>query len=125
MFTLKPLLTIFYSQLYSVTFFGDPLNAINVTGCGIVFLGVLLYKLVFHLEKEARRKEEVLHPHEKLATEEDGEEINNGKSSPSRAGMELVDRAHRHSKTQQMTRKLALSDDDMDENNGDESLRLV
>jgi hypothetical protein len=38
----------------SVRFFGDHLNAINVTGFFIVFLGVLLYKLAFHLEKEAR-----------------------------------------------------------------------
>jgi hypothetical protein len=100
------------------------LNAINVTGCGIVFLGVLLYKLVFHLEKEARRTEEMLHPHEKLSTDEDGEEVN-AISSPSRAAMELVDRGHRYSKTQQRTTEHVLSDDDMDENSRDESLRLV
>jgi hypothetical protein len=101
------------------------LNAINVTGCGIVFLGVLLYKLVFHLEKEARKMEESLHPHEKLATAEDGED-RNGRCSPGRADFELVDRrANRHSKTQQMTTDFVPPDDDMDENSRDESLRLV
>lgn len=34
-----------------ITFFGDKLNAINISGCTMVFSGVILYKLVFHLEK--------------------------------------------------------------------------
>ena len=35
-----------------VNFFGDTLNWINFGGCVIVFCGVILYKIIFHLEKE-------------------------------------------------------------------------
>ena len=48
-----------------MTFFGDKLNVINVTGFFFVFLGVILYKIVFHLEKEERKQtraeEEILY----------------------------------------------------------------
>lgn len=37
--------------MIGVTLFGDKLNAINISGCAIVFSGVILYKIVFHLEK--------------------------------------------------------------------------
>jgi solute carrier family 35, member C2 len=43
-----------------VSFFGDKLNTINITGVCIVFSGVLLYKVVFHLEKNAGKSESVL-----------------------------------------------------------------
>ena len=39
----------------SVWFFGDALNFVNVMGCAVVFSGVLLYKIVFHMEKEAKK----------------------------------------------------------------------
>lgn len=39
-----------------MTFFGDKLNVINVTGFFFVFLGVILYKIVFHIEKEERKQ---------------------------------------------------------------------
>ena len=48
---LKEMITIFVG----VTAFGDNLNVINVSGIVVVFLGVLLYKITFHLansEKE-------------------------------------------------------------------------
>ena len=48
-----------------MTFFGDKLNVINVTGFFFVFLGVILYKIVFHIEKEERKQtraeEEILY----------------------------------------------------------------
>jgi hypothetical protein len=44
--------------LCSVTLFGDQLNAINITGISIVFFGVILYKVVFHLEKAEREQGE-------------------------------------------------------------------
>lgn len=50
---IKEMITIFVG----ISFFGDKLNLINATGCSIVFLGVFLYKLVFHLEKEAGNEE--------------------------------------------------------------------
>jgi hypothetical protein len=36
--------------------FGDKLNTTNLSGCGVVFLGVLLYKIVFHMEKLEAKK---------------------------------------------------------------------
>jgi solute carrier family 35 protein C2 len=42
-----------------VSFFGDKLNAVNTTGVCIVFFGVLMYKVVFHYEKDSRRMEAV------------------------------------------------------------------
>jgi solute carrier family 35 protein C2 len=39
----------------SVSFFGDALNRVNVMGCAVVFFGVFLYKIVFHMEKEAKK----------------------------------------------------------------------
>lgn len=39
-----------------MTFFGDKLNVINVTGFFFVFLGVILFKIVFHIEKEERKQ---------------------------------------------------------------------
>lgn len=42
-----------------IFFFGDRMNALNTTGVCIVFLGVLLYKVVFHLEKDSKRMEAV------------------------------------------------------------------
>lgn len=44
---LKELLTIFVG----VTFFGDDLNIINVSGIVVVFFGVFLYKVTLHLSK--------------------------------------------------------------------------
>lgn len=40
-----------HSFVSSVFFFGDKLNFVNISGCLVVFSGVLLYKIVFHLEK--------------------------------------------------------------------------
>jgi len=37
--------------LVGVNFFGDPLNAINVAGISVVFLGVVFYKVNFHMGK--------------------------------------------------------------------------
>lgn len=45
------------------------MNKINMFGCAIVFMGVLLYKVVFHLEKAER----------KAATLIDGEDPDDGK----------------------------------------------
>jgi solute carrier family 35, member C2 len=59
---LKELTTI----IIGVSYFGDRLNAINTTGVCIVFLGVAMYKVVFHYEKDSRRM------HEAVPTTEDG-----------------------------------------------------
>jgi solute carrier family 35, member C2 len=45
---IKELITI----IMGVTFFEDELNRINVAGCIIVFLGVVVYKINFHLDKK-------------------------------------------------------------------------
>eukprot|EP00529_Nitzschia_sp_RCC80_P023639 CAMPEP_0113489642 /NCGR_PEP_ID=MMETSP0014_2-20120614/26634_1 /TAXON_ID=2857 /ORGANISM="Nitzschia sp." /LENGTH=457 /DNA_ID=CAMNT_0000383385 /DNA_START=331 /DNA_END=1701 /DNA_ORIENTATION=+ /assembly_acc=CAM_ASM_000159 len=45
--------------IIGVSFFGDQLNAINVTGVCIVFSGVMLYKIVFHLEKNAEKTHQI------------------------------------------------------------------
>merc|ERR1712238_238900 len=37
--------------MIGVSIFGDQLNILNATGVCIVFLGVVIYKIVFHLEK--------------------------------------------------------------------------
>mmetsp|Transcript_36606 Transcript_36606/g.37023 ORF Transcript_36606/g.37023 Transcript_36606/m.37023 type:complete len:405 (-) Transcript_36606:1738-2952(-) len=37
--------------MIGVSIFGDQLNILNTTGVCIVFLGVVIYKIVFHLEK--------------------------------------------------------------------------
>lgn len=52
-----------------VSFFGDQLNAVNITGVCIVFSGVLLYKVVFHLEKSENKIQQTL-----LNNVEDGEQ---------------------------------------------------
>lgn len=44
----------------SVSFFHDSLNKINVGGCAIVFLGVILYKVQFHLSKQQHQQGKVL-----------------------------------------------------------------
>ena len=37
-----------------MSLFGDKLNAKNIAGCAVVFFGVILYKIVFHLEKKEK-----------------------------------------------------------------------
>jgi solute carrier family 35 protein C2 len=49
---LKEMITIFVG----VTFFGDALNATNIMGCLVVFGGVLVYKIAYHLDKMERGK---------------------------------------------------------------------
>jgi len=44
-----------------VSVFKDTLDALNVTGCSIVFGGVILYKIIFH-SNVCRRKEQCSHP---------------------------------------------------------------
>jgi solute carrier family 35, member C2 len=64
---LKELTTI----VIGVFYFGDQLNMINTSGVLVVFLGVLLYKVVFHLEKQTMQ----VHSMEALSTEEQEEDI--------------------------------------------------
>ncbi|EEC46028.1 predicted protein [Phaeodactylum tricornutum CCAP 1055/1] len=45
---IKEMITI----IIGVYFFDDSLNLINITGCFVVFLGVVLYKITFHLNKQ-------------------------------------------------------------------------
>jgi solute carrier family 35, member C2 len=54
-----------------VFFFGDQLNIINTSGVLVVFLGVLLYKVAFHLEKQKMQ----VHSMEALSTEEQEEDL--------------------------------------------------
>lgn len=39
--------------IIGVQVFGDELNRINLTGCAIVFLGVVMYKVMYHLQNNA------------------------------------------------------------------------
>ena len=86
---------------FSVLFFKDHLNALNMTGCFVVFLGVFLYKLVFHLEKEKKKME--LERTQREA-ESDGlmieldrsdHEASSDNGYSPRRSMELLDRAAR------------------------------
>jgi solute carrier family 35 protein C2 len=45
---LKEMVTI----VMGVTFFHDELNGINLAGCFVVFLGIVYYKVTFHLDKQ-------------------------------------------------------------------------
>jgi solute carrier family 35, member C2 len=51
--------------------FGDKLNVVNTSGVVVVFLGVLLYKVVFHLEKQTKQQ----HGMEAVPTEEQKEDL--------------------------------------------------
>jgi solute carrier family 35 protein C2 len=50
---IKEMITIFVG----VVFFGDPLNLLNVMGCLVVFMGVIVYKVSYHLNKSASEDE--------------------------------------------------------------------
>lgn len=87
----------------SVFFFGDRLNLVNVSGCLVVFSGVVLYKIVFHLEK-AKKDEAMpmrLKAHRdgmggKLIENEHGfrDDVDEVGSVSSARGVELVGRHH-------------------------------
>jgi solute carrier family 35 protein C2 len=51
---IKEMITI----IVGVEFFHDSLNRVNVAGCLIVFSGVLLYKVSYHLDKHGKGSEE-------------------------------------------------------------------
>ena len=112
----------------SVTFFGDKLNAINMTGFGIVFLGVILYKIVFHLEKESRM-EEVME--EKILMEDTDGGLNDGDDNQdyvNARAVELVDRAqghHKYQKASMIEEVQAFSITDMDAEATEQSDFLV
>ena len=87
----------------SVFFFGDTLNLVNVSGCLVVFSGVILYKIVFHMEKA---KKDDITPM-RLKVHKDGlggklienehvfrDEEDEGRSVSSSRGVELVGRHH-------------------------------
>ena len=57
--------------MIGVSFFGDKLNIINTSGVCVVFSGVLIYKVVFHIEK----KKKVMDTMEAVPTEEWEEEL--------------------------------------------------
>jgi solute carrier family 35, member C2 len=44
-----------FTILIGVTYFGDPLNRVNVSGCFVVFLGVLLYKVTHYLDAQKEK----------------------------------------------------------------------
>ena len=50
---IKEMITI----VLGVTIFKDELNRINMLGCFVVLLGVVAYKIIFHLEKQKRKNE--------------------------------------------------------------------
>jgi solute carrier family 35, member C2 len=64
---LKELTTI----VIGVFFFGDQLNIVNTSGVAVVFLGVLIYKVVFHLEKQTKHQQNM----QALPTEDEEEDI--------------------------------------------------
>lgn len=47
-----------HSFMCRVEFFHDSLNRINVAGCLIVFSGVVLYKVSYHLDKDRNKEHE-------------------------------------------------------------------
>lgn len=53
---IKEIITIFVGVLY----FRDELNRINLAGCFVVFLGVVLYKVSYHLTKNREEKRTVV-----------------------------------------------------------------
>jgi hypothetical protein len=87
--------------LNRVFFFGDNLNFVNVSGCMVVFSGVILYKIVFHLEKA--EKGEIIPMSVKVEKEEMGgkliesaysfrDEVDEADSFSSPRSLELVGR---------------------------------
>eukprot|EP00584_Thalassiosira_punctigera_P010804 CAMPEP_0172546064 /NCGR_PEP_ID=MMETSP1067-20121228/15887_1 /TAXON_ID=265564 ORGANISM="Thalassiosira punctigera, Strain Tpunct2005C2" /NCGR_SAMPLE_ID=MMETSP1067 /ASSEMBLY_ACC=CAM_ASM_000444 /LENGTH=291 /DNA_ID=CAMNT_0013332935 /DNA_START=729 /DNA_END=1604 /DNA_ORIENTATION=+ len=53
---LKEMITIFVG----VTLFGDNLNAVNVSGIVVVFLGIFLYKVTLHISKKKTQKKNLV-----------------------------------------------------------------
>jgi hypothetical protein len=41
-------------HLFSVTVFGDQLNAVNISGIIVIFMGVFLYKVTLHINHNQR-----------------------------------------------------------------------
>ena len=77
---IKELITIFVGVIH----FGDKLNSVNLAGCAVVFLGVIIYKVMHFMDKkgkdEALRKRsastsDLGSAYSKVATSESGEEI--------------------------------------------------
>jgi solute carrier family 35 protein C2 len=71
---LKEMVTI----IMGVTIFHDELNRINVAGCFVVFLGILFYKVTFHLDKQRRGDDKPPHlrgPRQYRAVQADEGEI--------------------------------------------------
>jgi hypothetical protein len=117
--------------------FGDQLNATNVTGCAIVFSGVILYKVVFHIEKAEKMEMAV---HEKNRKENVGSKLMDGsgdadadgfKDEPGEVdfvqtrGVELVDRRS-SGKSPMLHRKMIKDNGDIDdEGEHVPSLRLM
>jgi len=86
---IKEIITIFIG----VNFFHDHLNATNLLGCGVVFSGVVLYKITFHLQKQEEaklrrdaavvvRKEDMHGLLAPSSSMEEGEENGNGRHRP-------------------------------------------
>lgn len=71
---IKELVTIFLG----VTIYDDKLNPINIMGCATIFVGVILYKIIFHLERNEpdlhRRPEHYQQVYPEEAAVQDGTE---------------------------------------------------
>jgi solute carrier family 35 protein C2 len=66
----KEMITIFVG----VTVFGDTLNATNIMGCVVVFGGVMVYKVSYHLDSVAKEKNKIRESGRTLYTHVSGED---------------------------------------------------
>lgn len=117
------------TDFYRVTLFGDQLNAINVTGFCIVFLGVVLYKVAFHLQKEAKLEQSLLEKSQKENLEGSLLKDKNGESDyVSDRSIELVDRSPAKPRRKVQRKGMTVESvptEDPDVDDGNESTGIV
>jgi hypothetical protein len=123
----------------SVSFFGDQLNRVNIMGCAVVFSGVFLYKIVFHMEKEA--KKEALQSKASLEVgslirnegdNDDDDDYNQSRVHYPARSVELMGRntgkataANRAATPKKMTEEALGSDDVSDDDHSSPKIRVV
>lgn len=71
---IKEMITI----VVGVAYFEDELNRINLAGCFIVFMGVVVYKITFHLDQQHRKTEPNYQSVSRQSTMDSGEDFSDG-----------------------------------------------
>ena len=82
---IKEMITI----VLGVTWFHDRLNRINMMGCSVVFLGVVLYKIIFHYERKKDRPQPLVYEPVAEDSERDTEQEVNLTGRTTMRGIEL------------------------------------